>query len=85
MSATVMFPRCTVSAVHDRISTKSGKSYRQALIFVDGAMGLLQVFVSDDATPPPVGQPITVQFEAQVGYKGDLRFAWNKDTKFKAL
>jgi len=76
--------RCTVSAVQEKTS-KAGKPYKVALIFADGGMGLLQAFVSDDATPPPVGQPISVQFEANVGYQGDLRFAWNKETKFKAL
>lgn len=84
MSASISIPRAVVSSVQS-LTSKSGKPYKLALIFCDGAMGLLRVFVSDDATPPPVGQPISILFDASVGFNGDLRYVWNKDTKFKAL
>lgn len=81
---TITIPRCQVARIMEKTS-KAGKAYKQALVYADGGSGLLQVFLSDDAQLPPVNVPLSIQFFAEVGFQGDLRFAFNKDTKFKAL
>jgi len=84
MALSLTIPRCTVLEVLDQVSQK-GNAYKQVLLHIPGAKSTPKLFFSKDATLPPLGQPLTVQLDVEVGYEGDFRINWNKDTKFKAL
>lgn len=86
MSAMVLnIPHVTVVGHRTGTSRKSGKPYKMAILYPQGAEQTMQVFCADASPDLPVNVPLSMQLSAGVDFDGDLRIRIDGDTKFKAL